>query len=422
MDREAQQTASQARSGLYWPALCRWMTAARPGATQLVVFSDEEIRTVDLPATGAVTIGRGEGNTVRVDDQSVSREHAVLRVGPTLEIEDLGGANGIFLRDKPRAAAGVETLHLSIRQLVRKKAELAVGDSVLIGATTVVLRHAPRIELPDLDASAMPNTGAGVVVRDPADADALRNRRRAPRDRPSASCCWARPASARRCWRARFTRSPRGARPLHGDQLRGARRVAARERAVRQREGRLHRRARGPGGPVRGGRTAAPCSSTRWASCRPRTQAKLLRVLEERTVTRLGIPRAARPIDVRFVAATNRDIEADSRGGGSGRTSTSGSNGHHAADPAAARAAAGDRAAGGVVRWRRPASRSRTPAASSYRPRRRDHLSRRYAWPGNVRELRNVIERAAVLCAGDTILPEHLPPSLLRPRRLPWRR
>jgi DNA-binding NtrC family response regulator len=44
---------------------------------------------------------------------------------------------------------------------------------------------------------------------------------------------------------------------------------------------------------------------------------------------------------------------------------------------------------------------------------------RRHAWPGNVRELRNVIERAAVLCGGDTILPEHLPASVLQPPPAP---
>jgi transcriptional regulator with PAS, ATPase and Fis domain len=32
-----------------------------------------------------------------------------------------------------------------------------------------------------------------------------------------------------------------------------------------------------------------------------------------------------------------------------------------------------------------------------------------YAWPGNVRELRNAMERAALLCGGELILPEHLP-------------
>jgi DNA-binding NtrC family response regulator len=35
-----------------------------------------------------------------------------------------------------------------------------------------------------------------------------------------------------------------------------------------------------------------------------------------------------------------------------------------------------------------------------------------YAWPGNVRELRNAMQRACLLCRGDIILPEHLPPKI----------
>ncbi len=35
-----------------------------------------------------------------------------------------------------------------------------------------------------------------------------------------------------------------------------------------------------------------------------------------------------------------------------------------------------------------------------------------YRWPGNVRELRNAIQRACLLCRGDIILPEHLPPKI----------
>jgi transcriptional regulator with PAS, ATPase and Fis domain len=35
-----------------------------------------------------------------------------------------------------------------------------------------------------------------------------------------------------------------------------------------------------------------------------------------------------------------------------------------------------------------------------------------YAWPGNVRELRTVMERAALLCRGEMVLPEHLPARL----------
>ena len=36
----------------------------------------------------------------------------------------------------------------------------------------------------------------------------------------------------------------------------------------------------------------------------------------------------------------------------------------------------------------------------------------RHPWPGNVRELENAVERAVVLCPGDRIRPEDLPPSL----------
>jgi DNA-binding NtrC family response regulator len=40
------------------------------------------------------------------------------------------------------------------------------------------------------------------------------------------------------------------------------------------------------------------------------------------------------------------------------------------------------------------------------------HVLRRHRWPGNVRELRNVIERAVIVCSGDVIRAEHLPPPL----------
>ncbi len=38
-----------------------------------------------------------------------------------------------------------------------------------------------------------------------------------------------------------------------------------------------------------------------------------------------------------------------------------------------------------------------------------------YHWPGNVRELRNAVQRACLLCRGDIIMPEHLPPRIAAP-------
>jgi transcriptional regulator with PAS, ATPase and Fis domain len=42
-----------------------------------------------------------------------------------------------------------------------------------------------------------------------------------------------------------------------------------------------------------------------------------------------------------------------------------------------------------------------------------------YSWPGNVRELANAMERAALLCRGDLIVPEHLPSRIQASLRVP---
>src|SRR5262249_37388459 len=78
---------------------------------QRLVFSGEEIRSLDLPAVGTMSIGRDEESAVRIDDLSVSRNHAVLHVGPKLVIEDLGSANGTMVRERAGQGAAGETLN-----------------------------------------------------------------------------------------------------------------------------------------------------------------------------------------------------------------------------------------------------------------------------------------------------------------------
>jgi two-component system, NtrC family, response regulator AtoC len=137
-------------------------------------------------------------------------------------------------------------------------------------------------------------------------------------------------------------------------------------------------------------------------------QAKLLQALERREVLRVGAlkPRA---IDVRFVAATNADLEADIAAG-------------------RFRADLYYRLAGFTVvippLRERPDDILALAEAFIRRtgpPRDRATLSppvRRaltaYAWPGNVRELRNVIERATALAGGGVVREEHLPLERMR--------
>jgi two-component system response regulator HydG len=140
----------------------------------------------------------------------------------------------------------------------------------------------------------------------------------------------------------------------------------------------------------------------------PGMQARLLRVLQEREVTRVGTARAV-PVDVRVIAATHQDLEARVE------------EGRFRADlyfrlkvfqiripelrdrpediPALSAAA--------LARWNERVS---TPT------RRITGLSdeameilQAYDWPGNVRELMAAVEHACIVCDGHRILPCHLP-------------
>lgn len=135
-------------------------------------------------------------------------------------------------------------------------------------------------------------------------------------------------------------------------------------------------------------------------------QSKLLRVIEERTLRRLG-SKSEMPVDVRLLAATNRDPDDAVRAG----------------------TLRGDLLYRlNVIRIHLPPLKDRkedlpllaqhlvTQLATKHnRPAR--FLSaaalsvlQYHAWPGNVRELRNVMERAVVICSGEQIERHHFAP------------
>ena len=144
----------------------------------------------------------------------------------------------------------------------------------------------------------------------------------------------------------------------------------------------------------------------------PATQVKLLRTLQNGEVRPIGSNDVIK-VDVRVIAATNVDLEDAMRRGVFREDLYWRLN---------------------VITLRLPSLRERTgdiPLLAAYFLKRASERFARkvqsvspdamgsllaHRWDGNVRELENVIERAVVLCHGDTVLPEHLPDHLLLAR------
>jgi DNA-binding NtrC family response regulator len=145
------------------------------------------------------------------------------------------------------------------------------------------------------------------------------------------------------------------------------------------------------------------------AEISPAIQVKLLRFLQERTFERVGGNETLK-VDVRVIAATNRDLGAEIKKGSFREDLFYRLN---------------------VVTVDLPPLRERRadiPALASFFLRRyaaengksietfsNDALEAllQYRWPGNVRELENVVERAVVLCDGPRIDKRQLPPSVV---------
>ena len=144
-------------------------------------------------------------------------------------------------------------------------------------------------------------------------------------------------------------------------------------------------------------------------------QAKLLRVLEEGAFRRVGGLKDI-PLDVRVVAASNRDLKAESEAGRFRldlyyRLSVIQIDVpplRERGDDILLLAAHYIETLGERLKLRRKVSGLSQEVVEAFRG---------YAWPGNVREMRNLIERALILEDSDTITLEYLPRDLLRSSR-----
>lgn len=137
----------------------------------------------------------------------------------------------------------------------------------------------------------------------------------------------------------------------------------------------------------------------------PNAQAKLLRAIEQREVLRVGSLKP-RPVDVRVVSATNRDLEAETGAGRFRRDLYFRLNAVTLSVPPLRDRKEEIEPLAHLFIERVCAQMGFSPRVLS--PAALD-LLRGYAWPGNIRELRNVIERAVLLSSGEVLEPIHLP-------------
>jgi two-component system, NtrC family, response regulator HydG len=142
------------------------------------------------------------------------------------------------------------------------------------------------------------------------------------------------------------------------------------------------------------------------------TQVKLLRVLEEKEIERVGDHRSI-PVDVRIVSATNKNLEKLISIGNFREDLFFRINVFPLQCPALI-----DRKEdipGIVQNFIEQNSAKSGKKILGLTPEAMEVLLS-YDWPGNVRELRNAIEYAFVLCSGGWIEPHHMPPKLAHNR------
>jgi DNA-binding NtrC family response regulator len=359
---------------------------ASPSGLSLVVACGGTTRTLPLPSPPCtLTLVRADDNAVVLDDPSISRKHALLHLSDTgLHVEDLGARNGVFvgqLRLQPRERAPIAPGTL----LRIGDAMLTIQGSALIRAAGAkqnpgpspmqsVLATLDQVAASDLSVMLLGETGVGKEV---AAVRVHEHSQRAKGPLVRVSCA----AFPDNLLEAELFGYERGA--FTG--------------AMQAKAGLFEA---GHGGTVFLDEIGEVSLST---------QAKLLRVIEAREVQRLGALRP-KPIDVRFVSATHRDVAGMVAAGTFREDLFFRLNG---------------------ISVTLPPLRQRTdeilPLATAFArgtdigAEAKEALIK-HPWPGNVRELRNVMERAVVLSGGRRIESAHLqlaaPPARKAPPTL----
>ena len=390
-------------SGPFPRGIVRYPVGVTPGTRrlELAVFSARGVATHPLLPGSRLTVGRTDADIV-IDDVAVSRRHAIFHAGPPgppLEIEDLGSSNGTFVSPAAREAVA-ETADQKRVDVTGRRHVLAEGDTVFFGAAVVVVKSRPVLDV-----------GEGAIVRDPALVRLYEEAARAAQ--MSLPILIVGETGVGKDVLARFIheRSPRAKQRLV------ALNCAALSETLAETELFGHEK-----GAFTGAQSSRPglfesanggtVFLDEIGELPLATQAKLLRTLESSEVQRLGSNKTIK-VDVRFVSATNRDLERSATQGKFRQDLYFRVNGItlHVPPLRARTGEIAELAHRFLVTAAKQAGLAQPPTLSE------EALAalEAYAWPGNVRELKFVMERTLVTAGDGPIRPGHLPSQIATP-------
>jgi len=93
----------------------------------VLVVGDGVFATEALPGKGTAAIGRASDSDVRIDEESISRNHATLHLDDPLRIVDENSANGTWVRDKRIDPGAAVEIHLN--------------EAVRLGSVTIIIQR-----------------------------------------------------------------------------------------------------------------------------------------------------------------------------------------------------------------------------------------------------------------------------------------